>query len=73
MNDLAPPVELLVITGMSGAGRRTAGHALEDLGWFVVDNLPPSMLPELIDVSRERQFSRVAVLLDVALNNGLPP
>ncbi|PKQ24822.1 MAG: RNase adapter RapZ [Actinobacteria bacterium HGW-Actinobacteria-5] len=65
MNDLAPPVELLVITGMSGAGRRTAGHALEDLGWFVVDNLPPSMLPELIDVSRERQFSRVAVLLDV--------
>ncbi len=65
MNDLAPPVELLVITGMSGAGRRTAGHALEDLGWFVVDNLPPSMLPELIDISRERQFRRVAVLLDV--------
>lgn len=65
MNDLAPPVDLLVITGLSGAGRRTAGHALEDLGWFVVDNLPPSMLPELIEVSRERQFSRVAVLLDV--------
>ncbi|MFT4110172.1 RNase adapter RapZ [Propionicimonas sp.] len=65
MNDLAPPVTLLVVTGMSGAGRRTAGHALEDLGWFVVDNLPPSMLPELIEVSRERQFSRVAVLLDV--------
>ncbi|MCB0912335.1 MAG: RNase adapter RapZ [Propionibacteriaceae bacterium] len=65
MNDLAPPVELLVITGMSGAGRRTAGHALEDLGWFVVDNLPPSMLTELIEVSRERQFRRVAVLLDV--------
>lgn len=65
MNDLAPPVELLVITGMSGAGRRTAGHVLEDLGWFVVDNLPPSMLPELLEVSRERQFNRVAVLLDV--------
>lgn len=59
------PVELLVITGMSGAGRRTAGHTLEDLGWFVVDNLPPSMLVELIDVSRERHFTRVAVLLDV--------
>ena len=65
MNDQAQPVELLVITGMSGAGRRTAGHTLEDLGWFVVDNLPPSMLPELIEVSRQRQFSRVAVLLDV--------
>ena len=64
MNDAAP-VQLLVITGMSGAGRRTAGHTLEDLGWFVVDNLPPSMLPELIEISRERQFSRVAVLLDV--------
>jgi UPF0042 nucleotide-binding protein len=65
MTDPAPPVELLVITGMSGAGRRTAGHALEDLGWFVVDNLPPSMLPELLDISRQRQFTRVAVLLDV--------
>jgi len=65
MNDSAPPVELLVITGMSGAGRRTAGHALEDLGWFVVDNLPPSMLPELLQISRRRQFTRVAVLLDV--------
>lgn len=65
MNDMVPPVELLVITGMSGAGRRTAGHTLEDLGWFVVDNLPPSMLPELLEVSRQRRFSRVAVLLDV--------
>jgi UPF0042 nucleotide-binding protein len=65
MNDLAPPVELLVITGMSGAGRRTAGHTLEDLGWFVVDNLPPSLLPDLIEICRERQFGRVAVLLDV--------
>jgi UPF0042 nucleotide-binding protein len=65
VTDSAPPVQLLVITGMSGAGRRTAGHTLEDLGWFVVDNLPPSMLPELIGISRERQFNRVAVLLDV--------
>jgi len=54
-----------VITGMSGAGRRTVGHTLEDLGWFVVDNLPPSLLPDLIETSRHRQFSRVAVVLDV--------
>lgn len=65
MNDVASSVRLLVVTGMSGAGRRTAGHTLEDLGWYVVDNLPPSMLPELIEISRERQFSRVAVVLDV--------
>ncbi len=64
MDDPAP-VSLLVITGMSGAGRRTAVHALEDLGWFVVDNLPPSLLPELIGIARERHFSRVAVVLDV--------
>lgn len=60
-----PPIRLLVITGMSGAGRRTAGHTLEDLGWFLVDNLPPSLLPELIDVCRDRGFERVAVVLDV--------
>ena len=54
-----------MITGMSGAGRRTVGHTLEDLGWFVVDNLPPSLLPDLIETSRHRQFSRVAVVLDV--------
>ena len=35
--------ELLVVTGMSGAGRSTAADALEDHGWYVVDNLPPQM------------------------------
>ena len=65
MNIVGVPVRLLVITGMSGAGRRTAGHTLEDLGWFVVDNLPPSLLPDLIETSRHRQFSKVAVVLDV--------
>lgn len=50
---------------MSGAGRRTAGHTLEDLGWYVVDNLPPVLLPGLIDVAEERQFDKVAVVLDV--------
>ena len=38
--------ELLVLTGMSGAGRSTVAHALEDLGWYVVDNLPPALLPQ---------------------------
>ncbi len=65
MSDAAAPVRFLVITGMSGAGRRTASHTLEDLGWYVVDNLPPSMLAELLTVSRERLFARVAVVLDV--------
>ena len=41
------PQEIALITGMSGAGRRTAAHTMEDLGWYVVDNLPPVMLPAL--------------------------
>ncbi|MSW42194.1 MAG: RNase adaptor protein RapZ, partial [Actinobacteria bacterium] len=36
--------EVVLVTGMSGAGRSTAARALEDLGWFVIDNLPPSLL-----------------------------
>ena len=41
-----PMPELVVVTGMSGAGRSTAADALEDLGWYVVDNLPPALLPD---------------------------
>jgi len=36
--------EILIITGMSGAGRSTVAHSLEDLGWYVVDNMPPAYL-----------------------------
>lgn len=36
------PPEIVIVTGMSGAGRSTAARALEDLDWFVVDNLPPA-------------------------------
>ncbi|RII42122.1 RNase adapter RapZ [Galactobacter valiniphilus] len=42
--------EIVVLTGMSGAGRTTAAHALEDMGWYVVDNLPPQMLQTLTDL-----------------------
>ena len=59
------PVRFLAITGMSGAGRRTAAHTLEDLGWYVVDNLPPTMLGVLLDTTRAAGSTRVAVILDV--------
>lgn len=42
--------DVLIVTGMSGAGRSTVGNALEDLGWYVVDNLPPQMLRPLVDL-----------------------
>ena len=41
---------VLVVTGMSGAGRSTAAKALEDMGWYVVDNLPPQMISGLVDL-----------------------
>jgi UPF0042 nucleotide-binding protein len=56
--------ELLILTGMSGAGRSTVAHALEDLGWHVVDNLPPALLPELA-AEMEKTESSVAVVVDV--------
>ncbi len=62
-----PAGELVVVTGMTGAGRSTAAKELEDLGFYVVDNLPPSLLPEvvrLVDESQGRR-QRVAVVVDV--------
>jgi RNase adapter protein RapZ len=63
--------ELLVVTGMSGAGRTTAAHALEDHGWYVVDNLPPQMLGTLAElVSRTPEsLPRLAVVIDVRSQN----
>ena len=43
--------EFLIVTGMSGAGRSTVANVLEDLGWYVVDNLPPQMLRPLLDLA----------------------
>ncbi|MHA6525406.1 RNase adapter RapZ [Tessaracoccus sp. G1721] len=59
------PQEIALITGMSGAGRRTAAHTMEDLGWYVVDNLPPVMLPALAQTLRGYGISRIAVVADV--------
>lgn len=56
---------VVIITGISGAGRRTAAHAMEDLGWYVVDNLPPAMLGNLVDVIAANGIDRLAVVLDV--------
>ncbi|WP_320419366.1 RNase adapter RapZ, partial [Mycobacterium tuberculosis] len=43
--------EFLIVTGMSGAGRTTVANALEDLSWYVVDNLPPQILRPLLDLT----------------------
>ncbi len=58
--------ELLVVTGMSGAGRSTVANALEDMDWYVVDNLPPQMLKpmaELFSIA-DKSLPRLAVVID---------
>ncbi|MGK5530907.1 RNase adapter RapZ [Streptomyces sp. URMC 129] len=59
--------ELVIISGMSGAGRSTAAKCLEDLGWFVVDNLPPALIPTMVDLGARSQgnVARIAVVVDV--------
>jgi UPF0042 nucleotide-binding protein len=59
--------DIVVITGMSGAGRSTAAKSLEDLGWFVVDNLPPGLLPTMVDLAARSNgaVSRMAAVVDV--------
>lgn len=59
--------ELLIVTGMSGAGRSTVGNALEDLGWYVVDNLPPQMIGPIADLFSlaKNPLPRLAVIIDV--------
>jgi UPF0042 nucleotide-binding protein len=59
--------EILIVTGMSGAGRSTVANALEDLGWYVVDNLPLQMLKTLADMADKSSgaLPRIAAVVDV--------
>ena len=59
--------ELLIVTGMSGAGRSTVANALEDLGWYVVDNLPPQMIKPLTELAEKAggALPRIAAVVDV--------
>ena len=63
------PSELVIVTGMSGAGRTTTANVLEDSGWYVVDNLPPHLLVPLIELASARQATdeipRIAAVVDV--------
>lgn len=59
--------QVLIVTGMSGAGRSTVGNALEDLGWYVVDNLPPQMLRPLVELAGHagNALPKIAAVVDV--------
>jgi UPF0042 nucleotide-binding protein len=59
-------LHLVVVTGMSGAGRSTALRALEDLGHFCVDNIPPALIPQLIELlAKDGELMRAAFGVDV--------
>jgi RNase adapter protein RapZ len=62
-----PSGDLIIVTGMTGAGRSTAAKALEDLGWFVIDNLPPQMLQSVVQLINDEDDdqARIAVVVDV--------
>lgn len=65
-------LELVLITGMSGSGKSVALRALEDAGYFCVDNLPPELLLSFVALERTHAFRRVAIAMDVRSAEALP-
>lgn len=66
------PLELVLITGMSGSGKSVALRALEDAGYFCVDNLPPELLLDFVELEEKTSRRRVAVAMDVRSADALP-
>ncbi|GAA2807959.1 RNase adapter RapZ [Saccharopolyspora taberi] len=67
MSEEQTGIEVAVVSGLSGAGRSTAAKCLEDLGWFVVDNLPPELIATMVELGARSSgaITRVAVVMDV--------
>ena len=66
------PREVVLVTGISGSGKSVALHALEDAGFFCVDNLPPELLRDFLRLEHERPDRRVAIAVDVRSAGSLP-
>lgn len=60
-------IDVLLVTGLSGAGRGTAAKVLEDLGWYVADNLPPELIARMVELglAAGSRITRLAVVMDV--------
>jgi RNase adapter protein RapZ len=65
-------LELVLITGMSGSGKSVALHALEDAGYYCVDNLPPELLQAFVALEQRHRASKVAIAMDVRSASALP-
>jgi len=68
----AAPREIVLVTGISGSGKSVALHALEDAGYFCVDNLPPELLRDFVRLETLRRETRIAVAVDVRSAGSLP-
>ncbi len=67
-----PNLQIVLITGMSGSGKSVALRALEDAGFFCVDNLPPELLAPFVALQKKQKASRVAIAMDVRSARSLP-
>jgi RNase adapter protein RapZ len=65
-------LEVVLITGMSGSGKSVALHALEDAGYYCVDNLPPELLLSFVALEQQNSAERVAIAMDVRSATSLP-
>ena len=72
MSKTAPTIDLLLVTGMSGSGKSVALTALEDLGYYCVDNLPPELLQQFIALEQSHGARKVAIAIDVRSAASLP-
>jgi UPF0042 nucleotide-binding protein len=70
--DARAPQQVVLVTGISGSGKSVALHALEDAGFFCVDNLPPELLREFLRLEHRRTDRRVAIAVDVRSAGSLP-
>jgi UPF0042 nucleotide-binding protein len=66
------PREVVLVTGTSGSGKSVALHALEDAGFFCVDNLPPELLRDFLRLEQQRRDRRIAIAVDVRSAGSLP-
>lgn len=69
---MKPSLAMVLITGMSGSGKSVALHALEDAGYYCVDNLPPELLSSFVALERQHGASKVAIAMDVRSRASLP-
>ena len=65
-------MEIVLITGMSGSGKSVALHALEDAGFYCVDNLPPELLLPFVELEKQHKAERLAIAMDVRSATSLP-